>query len=234
MAEQPDPPQSVLTLFLRAKMRPLRRVVVLIAELSALAGAGAFLISTLIGSFIFSRWGLTYLQLATPSDIVVGGLHLVTTTIGLLLVYVIGFFAGIIVGENKIRMAICVIAVAVFWIMFLYYAQNGQTIIPNNVAVLFMLISIGFVSYYIAGANPRNTILAISITAIFISVGAVTKLSLVGYFEQAEWVAPDNRTCRVMWLGSQNMVVRCAGVISVEHREQFSIGTAGMVQEVEP
>jgi len=234
MTEPSSRDRNGLAQFFSYRLRPLRRTVIIVAELSALGGAAAFLVATLVGSFIFARWELSYLQIASPSDIVIGGLHLLVSIIFLFIFYAAGIMVGAACFNNKFIMSCALFIIGCFWSLFLYFAQKSISIIPNQVIVPLILLSCGFLSYYVTSTNLRNALPIVFVVILFLSMGTIVKLTIFGYFENARWTSPDNHNCTVMWLGSQNMVVRCDGVISVEHQDHFSITTVSEGQARTP
>lgn len=53
---------------------PVRSALVWVAELSAVLSAAGFITSAAVNAILFRRLGLNYLQIASPSDVVMGGL----------------------------------------------------------------------------------------------------------------------------------------------------------------
>lgn len=53
---------------------PVRATLVWVAEVSAVLSAVGFLTSAAVNTYMFRRLGLNYLQIATPSDVLMGGL----------------------------------------------------------------------------------------------------------------------------------------------------------------
>ncbi|HVQ06873.1 MAG TPA: hypothetical protein VMS43_00410 [Allosphingosinicella sp.] len=53
----------------------LHSVLALTAEAASLAGLVGFIAAIALDSFIFNRWGLTFLQIASPTDVILSGLQ---------------------------------------------------------------------------------------------------------------------------------------------------------------
>jgi len=65
-----------------------------IAQLLSLAGIAGLLAAIGLNSLIFSLWGLTFLQLATPSDVLLSGLQLAFLIVFPMLAAVLGWWIG--------------------------------------------------------------------------------------------------------------------------------------------
>ena len=65
-----------------------------IVELSTIFGVAGFLGSILLNGYVFTHWGLSFLQVATLSDVVMSGLQLSLDIASLSLFALVGYVAG--------------------------------------------------------------------------------------------------------------------------------------------
>lgn len=58
---------------LLGKTRP---IIALTVDILSLAGVLAFVVAVALNQLVFAEWGLNFLQVATPSDVIMSGLQM--------------------------------------------------------------------------------------------------------------------------------------------------------------
>lgn len=202
----------------------LRQWLVLTAEISAMAGGVGFVVSAAFWTVVFNNWGISYLQIASPSDVIMGGL-----AVALLLAFMIGplalaillafWIVRIVKITRRMGWLIGVIASQLFLFVALAWAPNtGLFLLITLLGMVFIGISI-FTFH-----RPAFAIRFLTVLGVLSIAGSVLALSISyttkGLQDGRVTVAPSG--CQMMWMGSQNMVTRCDGEFQIIRSEHFT------------
>ncbi len=212
----------------KAVGRPLP--LVWVAELFSVLTAGAFLTSIWMHQTVFSSWGLSYFQVATPSDVLMGGIGTLALAVGLAPWFAAGVAAAgalywvtrfLPASRRWLDWPIGLAALVVSWAV----VRNGIT--ASFDAAQFVLLSYGAAATWLLlrlkpalkPARFRTTLfgmlsLGLAI-ALAYSCGQRITFGFGGDpdFAAASSVAYDLRPrCsyeRIVWIGQKALVVRC-------------------------
>lgn len=199
----------------------LRPVLLLSAELASLAGGAGFLIGIGLNMLIFARWNLAFLQVASPSDVLMSGLQIGAWLAILALAVGSGFWladrAHPIAGK---RLGwVYVISFAALMGAFMV-VENTQ--VARSVSAVFMLFAASTFMAILsrlsrfAGLARWTGIVFVSMLILvqfYAYVNEVTDRGMVSSPSTAFLVGTTERTCskaKVLWLGERSVVVRCA------------------------
>lgn len=211
-----------------------RRVpLVWVAELFSVLTAGAFLASIWMHQTVFSSWGLSYFQVATPADVLMGGISTLALGLGL----VPWFMAGVAVAaalywltrflpvsRRWLDWPIAAASLLVAWAV----VRNGITATFD--AAQFVLLAYGAAATWLvlrlkpslSPARYRTAVFAAAILAVVVALAySCGQRITFGFGGDPDFAGPlpvsyDLRArCeheRVVWIGQRALVVRCEGL----------------------
>lgn len=193
-----------------------QQVVTWVIEASALIGGVSFVVSATLHTVVFAFWGLSYHQIATTSDVIMGAIEILVRLPPLAVGLAAGFGMFRLLGRRSR-------AVAIFYGLFMVWAlypivarQFDLAILPPMPIYLAVaLASLGLMSgYQIAAGSWSTRIVPMGLAiGLFLIVYAQSSINR-GYFEQAYRFESDNVPAyctnnRVLWLGTGAAVLNC-------------------------
>jgi len=213
-----------------------------VAELFSVLTAAGFLASIWMHQTVFSSWGLSYFQVATPSDVLMGGI----STVALALLLTPWFLAGVaaagglhwatsfLPGARRwldwpIGLASAVVAAAVF--------RNGITATFD--ASQFVLLAYGAAATWLAlrlkprfAEKPfRNLVVGVLILGLGMALAySCGQRITFGFGGDPAFAAPlpgpytARPRCegeRIVWIGQRALVVRCSGPALTRDRKDW-------------
>lgn len=126
----------------QADVRPVRSMLVWVAELSAALSAGGFLLSAIVNTIAFREWGLNYLQLATPTDVIMGGLAYALAASPFLIAVAVGFTVGRLLGGDTFkRLAIYITTISILMLVAYFFVTPRGIILVLAAPGLLALLS---------------------------------------------------------------------------------------------
>jgi len=244
---QPTEPIESRTIGLVHKLQPF---LALTAQVTSLAGIAGFVAAIILNSIIFRNWGLTFLQIASPSDVILSGLQLAIGFLIPCMGLAIGWAVGMrlfAVSHSRIWRAL----LPLFWIalgvlvfaLARRYADYLDRTGWISIGAMWFALAIGAFEGRTAemdGSEAQtnvwksalienrrlNSILCFAgfwVVAVF---NQVERISGEGMFGggRAKLIWPVLQQCnqpRAMWAGERAVVVRCvSGDILVLYRPE--------------
>lgn len=212
----------------------LRRFIIVAAEIITLIGTIGFLLAIIICSVLFHRIDINFLQIATPSDVLMTGLQILWFVTPSAMVFLATVTASFYI--NRIDLARDArrysTGMGDDWISFLIFvipSAAAMAIIANmifdvNWIVLQSLVGLGCgwsLSEMIENRDNARKDKIVLAAGVLSSIGLVVISSygqLIRSFDyylfpkQAEFIAEDRTKCgivKVTWIGERTIVGRC-------------------------
>jgi len=207
------------------------------AQASALIALIGFIVSVIANSIIFNDWRLNFLQVATPTDVVVSGFSIAIGMLPGIFTIIAGFFLAYFIEKTLSKydkMNIARIAIAIIMIIELLvfstligerfdYIDFGNDDEYNwHVRYLLILITSILYGYFIIDELSSNTPSLPVRLFLIIAVLLLIAISFLSYgvdvrdnsFLGQPMAARINgiELCepnQVLWMGSENIIVRC-------------------------
>lgn len=211
------------TLGAQGLLQSVRKRIVFVAELSAVLSAAAFLVSSLAGIAVFAFWGLPYLQIATPSDVVMSGLQmllwgLVVCSAWAGLTYLVGRFVAA-------RWTGVLLAVAAFFLSIYFFNQTDQGVLVQRYELLVYLACIAPIFVAARRLLIENGPLRVCLALVFLAIIGILGGSIIaqfvtdGFLNASITTIHDGSECKPLWLGAESTVLECGGDRRVVPRE---------------
>lgn len=210
----------------------IRPPLIWVAELFSVLTAAGFLASIWMHQTVFSGWGLSYFQIATPSDVLMGGISTAAVAIGLAPWVLAGavtggavyWLAGLLAPAR--RWLDWLVGLAVLLTVF-GVVREGITA-SADAAGIVMLAYGAAAAWLLLRIKPRLSptgyhraalgVLAVGLAvALGYACGQRITFGFGGDHEFASTLAapydlrPQCERERVVWIGQRSMVVRCSG-----------------------
>jgi hypothetical protein len=210
-------------------------VLTMLAQGLSLAGVLSFALAVMINTFIFEAWGLSFLQLATPGDVVASGLAILAMFSSLFfplgagaLLWSLPFrprrraalpriFSSILYGSLAVGVVSAVTVHYDSLVHVIEFKYIELILWVSLISTILMLISGGAVIVHVfinAGSVPVYHWVALIMLSGFLIFGSVNVISLV-----RNWGMPGNLktivpACgrfpgSILWTGERAVVVRC-------------------------
>lgn len=211
---------------------PRHSLLVWAVQLVSLASIAAFLVAVVVNSMVFDRWGLEFLQIATPSDVLMSGLAILFSWLRLMAFFCVGFVIALLpFNERRTDILICsalaafiegclVFIVHIFGQAFDHYFELSSWIYITS--ILGTIVAIGFLqavslkrSDFVGGVVLGSIVLL----GIWIhGVGLINHLSKVGFSgvnayprEICGELIGETEDAQLLWAGQNASAIRCGG-----------------------
>lgn len=188
----------------------IRRHVVLVAEGAAIVGAAGFFLSVVVWSVVFRLWGLNYLQVATPTDVIMGGIGALMQLALVSFILLIGFFFWDVTrGDPKwlaisIRIFLFTFISGLFALIFI--SIHEFTIQMQTSMLYFMFLFMILAKFFTRNNNVKFPLIVSGFSAVCFVVWTPALLGTVG---DGAATQIGERRCFVVWIGSNHFVARC-------------------------
>ncbi|MDO1559808.1 hypothetical protein Q0812_10260 [Brevundimonas sp. 2R-24] len=207
-------------------------------ELVGIVGAFSFIGSSLVGSFVFARWGLSFTAVASPDDIITSGItyfssYLIALSLATILALAQHVGSDIAIKITRWKWAFVIwqtlLLVAVVYILSRANAA-GPILYTFAVCVPFLGIMMDYTffgSHQRAPKIARPMMLTALIGAGLATLAAPAVIYVAdGFLPRPSYIdaQPNCPRARVMWIGSENLVARCdPDRFIIMRRENFDI-----------
>lgn len=196
------------------------------AQFLTIVGSVALVLALMINSFVFSAWGLSFLQLAGPTDAAMSGLNILLKLLPITSVGWLSFLIGYNSGPERRRFILKKIYILLNAIAIaLAILPPLLRILPffDKFSALYFLFAPSLlVAGYVWGAQARSysharwpvvTVSAFAILGVA-TVEAISRadsLSNSGYMPGLEMILEEcsNEPADVLWMGTRSIVLRC-------------------------
>lgn len=213
----------------------VRSALVWVAELISLFGIVAFTAAVLFNNALFDHWGIEFLQVATATDVIMSGLHILVTFIPLLFWNFVGFLSGLIfvlawIGHSKwqrvgvVLLALAALITAVNFVIRSTMSQAdahsitqavimGMILYPAAVLVEKVVYSgraPGWFVQWIPVLSAASLMVPHIVQSVLIDLESEARYGLNG--GRAYVVGPVIRNCvnpLLLWGGDKAVVVKC-------------------------
>ncbi|HEY5411830.1 MAG TPA: hypothetical protein VIJ94_13995 [Caulobacteraceae bacterium] len=194
------------------------------AETIPALAAAAFCITTFFHEFVFRAWGLNFLQLATPQDVLMSGISSLALVVLVSLCSLLGLYLGSwLKAVQSFRLPIRA-GIAALMLIFGYlfsiipvdktlYNINSVWITASWANIYFGILA-GFEPNRVLRLWLRALLIVVSFGAAAYSMAAQAGHLIVFGFETTPMVATikdAGASCEsdVLWLGERNVVFKC-------------------------
>lgn len=195
-----------------------RKDVLFVAEVATLLTAGAFFVSAIVNSSIFSNWNISYLQVASPADVVMGGLDLLFRSWPVLVGILAGYASSRRFGDaSKLLIFPVVLLFALSFAGNALLRDVGLLSLWREMAGILIVASMWYWTWGLFSSDSKewdgSTIFG-AINAAFGCAILYTLVSMTPGFWPAGTVFRANgaQPCErpiVLWSGSSATIVEC-------------------------
>jgi len=180
-----------------------------VAQISSLAGIVGFIAAIALHSAIFRAWGLTFLQIATPSDVLLSGLQLAIQFLLPFVAFALGWWIG---------RSLHAISSALIW-------RVGLSLVWTSLILAYVLLQRRletFIDYTVH----------VSVAAfLFASIMAISE-RLSDLITSSDWALNKVHFWRGLWLGA--ILSYCGSVIVTQFNRIEENGIYGVAWLIKP
>jgi len=184
-----------------------------VVDLLGLGSVLIFITSAALNSLVFAMWQVSYLQVATASDVFLGVVQIGVLAAIMPLGVIVGY--SLALRSKWLFWVWAVLAIASVGIgffadrLFTPYANLAFAMVGLVVPILVALIA-GHYVVHEKGLWRIQAILNAGALLIFgIFLLPIIMLGENGYMPTPSFTVSENQRCQVMWRGSENAVLRC-------------------------
>lgn len=216
-----------------------RRFLTWTVQLVSIAGMLGFVVGVGLNSLVFSAWGLNFLQLATPSDVIMSGFEIALWAFSNVVAGLVGLVIGRALGRTKFYLWVLALT-GVLWAAVTGFISFFSDEIDESIFNLFVISNIctfiigtatgtaytsGIVGVYDSirnGSfatimlNKKFNLVLFSLSIIIVMcmmvIAILSRLQEFGFHRPPIFIETDkcfSRVGQVYWTGANAVVARC-------------------------